>query len=583
MEATHFDISRTTVRSFVEIDLTPFLDQAGIAWRSLTFGSRFSLFRRNGVPARSAARVLLLPVGDPQAPIAQGLPVFAGTAWPLRVTVLPSPDALLSGAPGAAAGAMSFTFTATPPADADDLFTALAIELTPVALPTTPAAIADRLAKVASARIKKQLPDSYVNAFPFERPGDGTTRTDEFGCALRDTTPAVKTDPRPPNTITWGAILSFALRQPALARALGLIYDIPFPATIPGPLADGGWVYVELDPAGAIQPASAASVRSYAARLPVLEAGSDRPLFAAVLFPVGSTAAGNYDEALAESASYGDGFAKIVHASQALTADAASSGHNQLRPATDAGIDLGWDDEQVTRWLNRQLAAMRARLGGDPTLVEAPLGVSGYRIDVSTHEEPNPPDWKSLCRAISIDGDGNPAPLQFPPPPAAAVFSTTFNDELTVEPAPARSIHATNQTAWLPQHFTRWQGGSLVANDPTLFELSGTTPRASATDQTGGPSHRGPAADLRGCGAAGAAALRDALPLPLPSRRSDRRRSHCRWRTGHSRASPGGHHALPASRAAQDGPDRVQHRRRRTRRSDARGRHDHDAWTSGGR
>ena len=142
----------------------------------------------------------------------------------------------------------------------------------------------------------------------------------------------------------------------------------------------------------------------------------------------------------------------------------------------------------MTRWLNRQLAAMRARLGGDATLVEAPLGVSGYRIDVSTHEEPNPPDWKSLCRAISIDGDGNPAPLQFPPPPAAAVFSTSFNDELTVEPAPARSIHATNQTAWLPQHFTRWQGGSLVANDPTLFELSGTTPRAGATDQTGGPT-----------------------------------------------------------------------------------------------
>ena len=178
------------------------------------------------------ARVLLLPVGDPQAPVAAGLPAFAGTAWPLRVTVLPSPDALLSGAPGAAAGAMTFTFTATPPADADDLFAALGIELTGRA-PTTPRHV-ERLAKVASAHIKKQLPDSYINAFPFERPAEGTTRTDEFGCALRDTTPAVKTDPPPPNTITWGAILSFALRQPALARALGLIHDIPFPAAFQG-------------------------------------------------------------------------------------------------------------------------------------------------------------------------------------------------------------------------------------------------------------------------------------------------------------------------------------------------------------
>ena len=35
------------------------------------------------------------------------------------------------------------------------------------------------------------------------------------------------------------------------------------------------------------------------------------------------------------------------------------SSHDKLRPATDAGIDLGWDDEQVTLWLNRQLDATR--------------------------------------------------------------------------------------------------------------------------------------------------------------------------------------------------------------------------------
>jgi hypothetical protein len=420
-----------------------------------------------------AARVLLLPVGDPQAALAAGLPAFEGTAWPLRCTVLPSPDALMTSAPGSAPGAMTFSFTATPPDGAADLFQALATQLTPVA----PATSAERLANVATAAVRKQLPESYTSAFPFERPAAGTTISDEFGCALRETIPALETDPRPENTVTWGAILSFALRQPVVARALGLIYDVPVPANLIAALPDGGWIYVDLDPAGAVQPTVAAAIRSYAALLPALAPQVDRPLFAAVLFPVGTTD-GTYDDVLAEAARYGDGFAKIVHSSQALTADAASSGHNALKPATDAGIDLGWDDEQVTEWLNRQLRALHARLGG-PASLEAPLGVSGYRIDVSTREDPDPPEWQSLCRAISVDAAGAPAPLQFPPEPAPAVFSTDFDDELTVEPAPVRGKHAATRTMWLPQHFTRWQGGSLVANDPTLFKLSGTTPRAA--------------------------------------------------------------------------------------------------------
>jgi hypothetical protein len=437
---------------------------------------RLSLLAFPQAWARGAltARVLLLPVGDPETALDAGLPVFAGTSWPLRVTILPSPDGLLGVAPAMSPGAFSFTFTAEPPAGAADLYAALRIQLAPV----PPKPIAQRVAAVATAEIRKQLPGSYTSAFSFERPEPGTTLTDEFGCALRDTVPALETDGRPPATVTWGAILSFALRQPELARALGLIYDIPVPDNIPDALPDGGWLYVDLDPLGAVQPLPPTAVRSYAALLPPLSSIVERPLFAAVLFPVGTTD-GTYDEPLAEAARNADGFAKIVHSSQALTADAASGGHNQLKPATDAGIDLGWDDEQVTAWLNRQLRAMHARLGGPAAKFEAPLGVAGYRIDVSTHEDPDPPTWQSLCRAISIGPDGESAPLQFPPAPAQAAFTVNFDGELTVEPTPARSVHATTGTAWLPQHFTRWQGGSLVANDPTLFRLTGISPRAA--------------------------------------------------------------------------------------------------------
>jgi hypothetical protein len=429
-------------------------------------------FPQRWSPAGLEARLLLLPIGDPTTPPpATNLPAFAGSSWTLRAMVLPGPDSLLGPNPSAAAGAMPTTFVATPPAGAGALFIALQNELAPVA----PDPVAVRASRLSGVNIRKQLPDSYTKAFRFERPGPGTTLGDEFGCALRDTKPADKNDKKPSPDLTWGAVLSFALRQPLVARALGLIHDLPLLA-IPGGLAAGGWLYIEFDPAGLL-PAPPAAVRSYAARLPALEPGADRQLFAATLLPVGLTASGDYDTPLREAAIYDDGFAKIVHSAQAKTADAASSGHNELRPATDAGIDLGWDDEQVAAWLNRQLDAMNVRLGSPKKVAEAPLGVSGYRVDARLPDDPALNTWSSLCFARSIDAAGNPAPLAFPPLAPAPVFSATFNGELSIEPVPVMSKHATDGRAWLPQHFGRWQGGSLVVTDPTLFQLSGTSPR----------------------------------------------------------------------------------------------------------
>jgi hypothetical protein len=443
--------------------------------------TRLSLlaFPQRWTGAALEARVLLLPTGDPTiAPTpAVGLPAFAGTSWALRAMVLPGLDALLGPSPGATPGAVPFTFTATAPANALALFQAIGAQF-PIAPPPTTADVAALKARLANSAIRKQLPPSYTSAFAFERPGPGTTTGNEFGCSLRDTLPAKDTDPKPPQTVTWGAVLSFALRQPLVARALGLLHDVTIPIASATLLEAGGWLYVELDPAGPIVPLLPDTVRRYAARLPALAAGAGaaRPLFGAVLFPVGLTAAGDYGAALSEAAIYDDGFGKIVHAAQATTVDAASSSHDMLPPATDAGIDLGWDDEQVTLWLNRQLDALRKRLDPLQTAVEAPLGVSGYRVDVRMPDDPTRDTWESLCRAFSINAAGARAPLTFPPAPAAAVFTGDFDGELTVEPAPAKSRHATDGLSWLPQHFTRWQDGSLVVSDTTLFQLAGTSP-----------------------------------------------------------------------------------------------------------
>ena len=213
-----------------------------------------------------------------------------------------------------------------------------------------------------------------------------------------------------------------------------------------------------------------------------------------------------------------------MHAAQAVTVDAASGSHDMLPPATDAGIDLGWDDEQVTLWLNRQLDALRKRLDPLQKAVEAPLGVSGYRVDVRMPDDPLRDAWESLCLAFSIDAAGAKAPLSFPPAPATAVFTGNFEGELTVEPAPAKSVHATDGLSWLPQHFTRWQDGSLVVSDTTLFQLAGTSPR-----DAGNNNLVVRAADLRCIADGNSTALWQSLRVPLPLRGFDRRR------TGHRR------------------------------------------------
>lgn len=405
------------------------------------------------------ARVLILPT-TPQVQVSGGgLPKFSGTDWPLEARVVPGLDALLGPNPGITAGAEALAFTAGAPAGAEALFSALGSFFNVGPPEPTP----NRLARLNNVSIKKELPTSYTSAFPFERPRTGTTTGNEFGCSLRDNVPALPGDSKPPQSLTWGAALSYALRQPLLARALGLIHEVTIPLANPSLLQAGGWLYFELG-LGAPVPTVPGAVRSYAARLPALKANATRPLFGAVLLPVGLTAAGDYGEALSEAAIFDDGFAKIMHASQAISADATSSGHNELRPATDAGMDLGWDDEQVTAWLARQVEALRARLDPSSKAVEAPLGIAGYRIDVRSPDAPAGGNWVSLCRAFSVDADGNPAELRFPPPPAPAAFAQSFDGELTVEPVPAQSRHTTDGVAWLPRYFTRWQDGSLVVS-----------------------------------------------------------------------------------------------------------------------
>jgi hypothetical protein len=352
------------------------------------------------------------------------------------------------------------------------------------AAPVVPRPMFDALAAQAAARgvtvqpngpvaaprtvIRKALPQSYLDATG-ARPDGNTATSDEFGCAIRSARPVPVTQP-PPTTIQWGELLSYALRQPALAAKLGLRYELAIPVADVATYKDGGWLFIELAPGDAWAAAALpGEIRLYASRIPPLD--GSRQVFAAVLFPVDASGTSADVQATIEAETYDDGFAKVVHVNQPAANDAVVGDREGIPAATDAGIQIGWDDEQVVTWQNRQVELLKARAG--KTLdAQTPLGVSGYRIDVA-------------------DVTGATAP----PPPAAFHSLVTaavtlpagfgqFTGELMIEPVPLRP-HGVDDEAWLPRYFALWRGGSLLAADPVPKALVDGKPIVPEPDPVG--------------------------------------------------------------------------------------------------
>ena len=357
-----------------------------------------------------AFNVIVLPVGDPlAAPLFGGAtPPFAGKPIPLVATIASGPGAPMPGAAG-----QQFRFTAEPPPGAAELFAALAAKfpLTPSLPPSGPTP--------PQRRIFKLLPPSYLDAAPPGARSKYALDPDQFACEVSNQRPQPSKKPPPPGA-SWGAVFGYALRRASLAAALGLRYEATFDGADANALAEGGWLFVTLDPEAAADPwvaawqADTSTVRSYAAWLPPTPSGR---LFAPVLFAVVPAAEIGapevVDEARIEAAAYADGFAKIVHTSQAATIDPSTATDTSMAPASDIGVQIGWDDEQVLAWHNRQLD-MADRAGADPKAGEIALAVIGYRIDGREAGDAAP--WVSLTEAevdqsalAAVLGDGAPA------------------------------------------------------------------------------------------------------------------------------------------------------------------------------
>lgn len=424
--------------------------------------------RWNGNTNQLSLNLLLLPVGDPTAPLGTG-PQFAGTSVHVVVNVVSGLETLPT---STTVATQTIPTLATPQSVAPTLFSTLYSQLVAKGITVTSSKVS--VAPPATARIMKSLPASYTQAFPFEGPrSSDLTIGPGYCCALRGQAPQQQNPvlPGPDTSISWGQVLSYAIRQPALAQALGLVYPLVLNISS-GVLTDGGWVYVTLDASSSSNPwvsdwqTNPDTVKSYAARIPQLPAAQTRPVFAATLIPIVATPSSNLMTAQREAEEYDDGFAQIVHSNQPTTIDAATLETDQIAPATDAGVQLGWDDEQVTIWFNNQIDLLRDRVSGASNTPEAPLGVQGYRVDVRPKGST---PWQSLCL---VNGT-----LPFNQTSYGSPATTSINGaEFWITPAPVRpstNDNSTNdQPAWLPLYFAQWAGASLVLPDPVVQLLA---------------------------------------------------------------------------------------------------------------
>lgn len=402
-------------------------------------------------------RIMIAPSGNPLQPLDTGLTPFAQAQLELSANLIPGDDQLPTPADVTATVPLSTTTSAGRHQLYSELADAFAVD------PTAPAAYVPP----TKTRFLKLLMPSYLHASGVPPRTEYAVTDNRYMCELADgerpNRPSKPTQPP-----KWNALLARALRQPVLAEALGLVYPTSVAPPDPAFFTDGGWIYVTLAAASdyfAQAQGIGDFVTRYAARIPPLRPTEPEPVFAAVLFPVRDTPpTGSFDEILHEAERYTDGHARLVHTFQADRMDYLNLSHQgdrRARPHEETGLRIGWDDEQIVIWLNRQLTDDPRN--GSPSARDTPMGVRGYRIDV---REAGAGSWSSLVRMHGSLTVGN-------------LDIGQFDGEMAVELAPSQLQGKRDGDYWLPPYFSKWAGGSVVAHDELGFTLCNVsaTPR----------------------------------------------------------------------------------------------------------
>ena len=316
--------------------------------------------------------------------------------------------------------------------------------------------------------IRKYLPYSYRNAFNFTSPRLRNAVTDDsYHCAMREQTPLI-TKPID-HKVSWGKVYAHLLRQPAMAKAAGLLYSATVQLTAVD-VEKGCWIYVDLQDDSDYAPELKASldevafpnvtpfIKRYAAKLPPIKIGEAKTLFTAVTFPVvkpNSEPDGDFDELFIEANRYQHGFATIVHAEQPKSQNLLQEEHDGLHPQKEIGIRLGWEDEQILQWYVRQMAIEK----GLTAPIDAPLCVMGYNIDVKLTTD-NDDAWRSL-NAVQSKGNMKLEDIDL----------GVFTGELPYQVYPTKIDSAGGSNYWLPIYFAHWNNNSIVLPDDTAAKI----------------------------------------------------------------------------------------------------------------
>src|SRR6476659_903396 len=357
----------------------------------------------------------------------------------------------------------------------EEIFNAIAAQFD---IDTGPAPLSGKL----SVTLKKYLPVAYRNAFTFSQPrNDNAVTDDSYFCSLKTNNfanPYVRND-----KVNWAQILAFALSQPMLATALGILYnDVEIPLESADFFKEGGWVYFDFDETDDVNTTlhltgNDTIVQYYAARIPA--AIESRQAFAPVLFPVlhvdefgNEEATVPFDDVFKDVVQYDDGFAKIVHCSQAVNTNPILETKEGPSPLMDTGIRLGWDDEQILTWMNRSFADTHLPPGDQKA--HSKLTVSRYRIDVaeisqaafdsddiSLTENETEGNWKSQVAITSKETLNLTADIPL----------GDYEGEAGIQVSPARSNDNERQM-WLPAFFAFWNGASLAIPDAIPEEIN---------------------------------------------------------------------------------------------------------------
>lgn len=405
--------------------------------------------------ATLSVHLLVMPTGSPLNPLGSGLPVadpgppFADCTLVFKACFSKNWQQM----PGFSEVDTEEVLSPTMSVNRSALFNELAVQFNITKSEAVPV-------RKAELMVRKHLMSTYTNSFAFVAPKTKLASTDDTYACLLNCPPKEPPQPKPiDDSVSWAEAMSFALRQPRLAREMGLVYELDLQVNPNDLLQNGGWLFFTLDATsdyGSLT-TTADFLKVFGTRIPALQTSGSNQLFTPVLFPVVddptvTALPGNFDEAFLEAGRFHDGFAKIVHSGQAKFRNHLQESGNGPTPVREEGIQLAWDDEDILIAQNRQM-------GLDPETMsipaEAPTGVVGYRIDVRPEGETG---WHTLSKVATNQ-------LVF----AGIDFGAlTWESRTEVFPATVADQF------WLPSYFTRWKGGSLVVTDPDdMLLLSG--------------------------------------------------------------------------------------------------------------